>query len=128
MLQGYSNAPSIFKREMDFILGPVSDFANAYFDDIICGTEGKDGESEENLLLRQEADIQKVLEILKAHWLVLDWKKCVLFASKVDFCGHILENGTRRISPGRFLAMEKWPLAAQGCHFFESLFGVFQSF
>ena len=95
---------------MDFVLGPVSDFANAYFDDIICGTEGKDGESEESLLLRQVADIRKVLEILKAHRLVLDWKKCVFFARKVEFCGHILENGTRRISPGRFLAMEKWPL------------------
>ena len=41
---------------------------------------------------------------------MLDWKKCVLFASQIQLCGHVLERGTRRISPGRFVALEKWPL------------------
>ncbi len=41
---------------------------------------------------------------------MLDWAKCELFAKKIHFCGHVLENGTRSISPGRFLALEKWPL------------------
>ncbi len=53
MLQGYCNSPSIFQREMDFCLESVSEFACAYFDDIICGTDGVEGESDDDLLLRQ---------------------------------------------------------------------------
>ena len=95
---------------MDFCLASVSDFANAYFDDIICGSVGKEGELEEETLLRHDCNIRKVLEELKKGKWVLDWKKCDLFAKKIHFCGHVLEGGTRSISPGRFLAMEKWPL------------------
>ena len=32
-----------------------------------------------------------------------------MFLTKVEFCGHILSNGTRQLSPGAFMAIEKWP-------------------
>ncbi len=61
-------------------------------------------------MLRHDANVRTVLNLLKKGKWVLVWKKCELFAKKIHFCGHILEGGTRSISPGRFLAMEKWPL------------------
>ena len=60
MPQGYTNAPSIFQREMDFCLSSVQDFTNAYFDDIIVGTDGFEGDSDEILLKRQDQDVRKV--------------------------------------------------------------------
>ena len=44
MLQGYANPPSIFQSEMDFCLGPVSHFSNAYFDENSFWKEKMDGD------------------------------------------------------------------------------------
>ena len=94
---------------MDNCLQSVQEIASAYFDDIISGSFREETDTEEDLILRHYTDLRKVLLLLqKGHW-VVDFKKCNFFVHKVEFCGHILENGTRKISPGRFLAMEKWP-------------------
>ena len=45
MPQGYTNAPSIFQREMDFCLEELRHFACAYFDDVIVGTEKESTET-----------------------------------------------------------------------------------
>ena len=110
MPQGYTNAPSIFQREMDFCLEPVQNLANAYFDDIIAGTDGDKNEPEEEILKRQDSDLRKVLDVLKEGRWVLDFHKCTFFSKRVEFCGFVLEGGTRRISPGRLRPIENWPV------------------
>jgi hypothetical protein len=109
MLQGYANAPSIFQREMDFCLDPVSNIANAYFDDIICGTEKFKEDSEEDLLLRQDKEVRQVLELLKKGI-----SKNVCFSPKrwnfVDTCskgaqGEFHPGGSLRWKSGPFQKM-----------------------
>ena len=33
-----------------------------------------------------------------------------MYVKRVEFCGHILENGTRRPAPGKLRVIEKWDL------------------
>ena len=40
--------------------------------------------------------------------LIVDPEKCHLFLPEVEFCGHVLSNGTRRPMPGKLRAIEKW--------------------
>ena len=110
--QGLKNAPAVFQRLMDSVLASVRDFADAYFDDIFVGTDTY-GLSEEEGLRRHNQDIRKVLDILAAQKLVLDGSKAQLFVRSVEFCGHIMENGTRRPSPGKLKCLEGWELPKQ---------------
>ena len=107
--QGLKNAPAIFQRLMDSILAPVREYADAYFDDIIVGTDTI-GMTEEEGLKRHNEDLRKVLDTLAEQKLVLDGSKAQLFVRSVEFCGHILEGGTRRPSPGKLKCLEGWEL------------------
>jgi len=105
--QGYCNAPTHFQRVMDLVYYPVRDVMDNYIDDGIVGTD--EGRTVEEELRFHYAQLRRICEILKAQKLVLDPKKCEFFTRRVEFCGHILENGTRRPAPGKLMAVEKWP-------------------
>ena len=94
---------------MDWVLSPVRESADAYFDDIIVGTDTS-GLSEEEGLKKHEAELCAVLDLLAAHKLVVDGSKAQLFVRAVEFCGHIMENGSRRPSPGKLRCLENWEL------------------
>ena len=49
-----------------------------------------------------------VLDILDKNQLICDPNKGKLFLESVKFCGSLLRNGTRRPSPGKLLAIQKW--------------------
>jgi hypothetical protein len=104
-VMGLNNASIQFQRMMDDILREVSDVACCYIDDIIIGTWVEEGE---DLLLKHNEDVRKVLEVLKENKLVVDIKKCHFFVPEVEFCGHILGGGRRRPAPGKLMAIEKW--------------------
>ena len=82
---------------MDTVYFPVRDIVDNYIDDGILGTDFEGSEEEE--LRHHDMQVRKVLDVLAANFLVLDPKKCHFFARCVEFCGHILENGTRRPAP-----------------------------
>ena len=105
--QGLKNAPAIFQRLMDEVLRPVRDCCDPFFDDIIVGTD-VGGLDEEAACLKHAEDLRRALLLLQRHKLVLDFSKASLFARRVEFCGHVLEGGTRRPSPGKLLALERW--------------------
>ena len=90
---------------MDDRLGPVRDIADAYIDDIIIGTKVEPGEDP---VTKHFDNLCRVLQVLEENKLVCDRKKCKLFVSEIEFCGHILGEGTRRPSPGKLMAIEKW--------------------
>ena len=104
-VMGLKNAGIQFQQMMDDRFQSVKDFANPYIDDILVGTRKIEGE---DLRVTHERDLRRVLELLKNEKLVADPKKCKFFVKEVEFCGHILGDGTRRPAPGKLMAIEKW--------------------
>ena len=49
-----------------------------------------------------------VLDRLRKEEWVSSVSKTDFFVGLVEFCGHVLENGTRRPAPGKMLALERW--------------------
>jgi hypothetical protein len=79
MPMGLANAPSIWQRFIDSILGEIShDFCFAYLDDILIVSKTH----EEHLI-----HCKKVLEILQKHGLHVKPHKCQWFKESVDFLG-----------------------------------------
>ena len=111
MPMGLKNAPAFFQRMMEDVLftshPELRAFASVYIDDIIIATEGE-GLSEEEPLALHEKQLNQVMDILDKKQLVCGPKKGKLFLRSVEFCGSLLENGTRRPSPGKPLAIQKW--------------------
>ena len=97
-VMGLKNAAIQFQMMMDDRLQSVRDVADTYIDDIIIGTRVEEGE---DLLEAHEKDIRRVLEVLKKEQLVVDIGKCKFFEPEIEFCGHIMRNGTRRPAPGK---------------------------
>ena len=64
----------------------------------------------EEILENHKRDLEKVLERLEKHDIVVSTKKMKLFMKEVEFCGHILSEGKRRPAPGKLMALQKWEL------------------
>ena len=111
MPMGLKNAPSFFQRMMEDVLftthPELRAFVSVYIDDIIIATEGE-GLTEAELVALHEKQLNQVLDILDANQLICGPKKGKLFLKSVEFCGSLLENGTRRPSPGKLVAIQKW--------------------
>ena len=101
---GIKNGPAIFQRVLDHVLQGL-DCADVYIDDIFIGSSG---DTEEELLANHDRDVRAVLERLRQEELIAWVSKTDFFVRSVDFCGHVLENGTRRPAPGKMLALERW--------------------
>ena len=101
---GIKNGPAIFQRVMDDILQGL-DCADVYVDDIIIGSSG---DAEEELLANHDRDVRAVLDGLRKEELVASVSKTDFFVRLVEFCGHVLGNGTRRPAPGKMLAPDCW--------------------
>ena len=94
---GIKNGPAIFQRVMDHVLQGL-DCADVYIDDIIIGSSGG---TEEELLANHDRDVRAVLDRLRKEELVASVSKTDFFVRSVEFCGQVLENGTRRPAPGK---------------------------
>jgi hypothetical protein len=104
-VMGLMNASQQFQQMMDDRLQSVRDIATPYIDDILVGTSIGEGE---DLLAAHDRDLRRVLKILEEEKLVVDPKKANLFVTQVEFCGQILEGGTRQPAPGKLQAIERW--------------------
>ena len=101
---GIKNGPVILKRVMDHILQGL-DCADVYIDDIIIGSSD---ETEEELLANHDRDVRAVFNKLRQEELIASVSKADFFVRSVEFCGHVLENGTRRPAPGKMFPLERW--------------------
>ena len=54
-----------------------------------------------------DRDVRAVLDRLQQEKLVASVSKTYFFVRSVEFCGHVLETGTRPPAPGRMLALER---------------------
>ena len=92
-----------FQRVTDHHLQGL-DCADIYIDDIIIGSSG---DTEEEILAHHDRDVRAVLDRLQKEGLVASVSKTDFFVRSVEFCGHVLENGTRLPAPGKMLALER---------------------
>ena len=54
-------------------------------------------------------DVRKVLKRLEEQNLVAEMSQPGFFATKVQFCGHVLHGGRRIPAKGKMMVIEVWP-------------------
>ena len=99
MPMGAKNCPSVFQRLMDkaFRKMPASSLC-IYLDDLLIHSS-----SETDHL----HNLQEMFETTKQHGLQLKASKTVLGASKIQFCGYVIENGTKYANPEKVDAVRR---------------------
>ena len=98
---GLTNAPATFQTMMNGILRPYLDkFVIVYLDDIVIYSD--------NLWEHQE-HLRTILEILKEHVLYAKPSKCVIAVPSLEFCGHIVGNGSIKPTRDKVAIIEQWP-------------------
>ena len=110
MPMGLKNAPSFFQRMMEDVLFTAHPepraFVSVYIDDRIVATGGE-GLTEEGLVALLKKQLNQVMDMFDANRLISGPKKGKLFLKSVEFCASLLQNGTRRPSPGKLVAIQK---------------------
>ena len=107
---GLKNAPSMFQKMMETILFQkhksldLQEFCSIYIDDLLIATPF--GNNFDECLKLHEEQVRKVLEVLRQEKLVCGPKKGKMFLQSVEFCGSVLEDGTRRPAPGKMAALQ----------------------
>ena len=112
MPMGLKNAPSMFQKMMETISFQkhkalaLQEFCSIYIDDLLIATPlGKD--SDECLKVHEE-QVCKVLEVFRQEKLMCGPKKGKMILQSLKFCGSVLEDGTRRPSPGSVAVLQLW--------------------
>ena len=109
---GLKNAPSMLQKMMETILFQkhksldLQEFCSIYIDDLLIATPL--GKNFDECLKLHEEQVRKVLEVLRQEKLVCGPKKGKMFLQSVEFCGSVLEDGTRRPAPGKMAALQLW--------------------
>ncbi len=90
---------------MEWVLRDLENI-DPYVDDIIIGLSG---EGMKEIMPIHEKDVRAVLRYCggKAN---RGPKEGNMFMGEVEFCGHILREGRRSQTPGKFLSIQKWEL------------------
>jgi hypothetical protein len=101
---GLKNGNAMFQRMMEFVLQDL-DNADPYVDDIIISSTGG---TWEEVIANHERDLRAVLNTLKVNELIVDPRKVHMYIKEVEFCGHILREGSISPAPGKILSINKW--------------------
>ena len=105
MPMGISNAPARFQRLMNQVLGGL-DNVGPYVDDILVGSPGN---TLEEAIENHYNTLKLTLTRLRDAGLHLAPSKSFLFQEEVQFCGHVLRDGTRRATPCNLKTIEDYP-------------------
>lgn len=98
---GLTNAPSVFQRAINDILGPVRfTYALAYLDDILIVSNGHQEGIER---------LENIFNLLKKAGLTLNREKCSFLSSKIEYLGSVISNGEIRPSPHKVAALTNFP-------------------
>ena len=109
---GLKNPPSMFQKMMETILFQkhksldLQEFCSIYIDDLLIATPL--GKNFDECLKLHDEQVRNVLEVLRQEKLVCGPKKGEMFLQSVEFCGSVLEDGTRRPAPGKMAALHLW--------------------
>lgn len=99
---GLCNSPSVFQRYVNNVFKNLLKDGTLiiYLDDIIIPAKDEYEGLEK---------LTRVLETASKFGLELNLKKCQFMKRKIDFLGHIIENGTIRPSVEKTMAVRKFP-------------------
>jgi hypothetical protein len=101
LIEGLANAPATFQSVMNTALAEVIGVcALVYLDDVIVYSKTKD---------QHDSDVRKVLRILKQNNLYCNKKKCELFATQIDYLGHVVSNKGIQVDPKKTAVVADWP-------------------
>ncbi|XP_077501927.1 uncharacterized protein LOC144112953 [Amblyomma americanum] len=102
MTFGLTNAPSVFQRLMNRVLGPLrGTIAMCYLDDVLIPARNWN-----ELLVR----LRQVLEAFKRANLTLRLSKCAFAKDSVEFLGFRLKEGTVQPGEAKVQAIELFPV------------------
>ena len=93
---GLKNAPAIFQRCMEIVLGDCYTFAAPYIDDIIVFSENG---------VVHAHHLRKVFAALQQHGLTVKLDKCEFGRCHVEYLGHVIGNGVLAVPKHRAAAM-----------------------
>lgn len=98
---GLTNAPSVFQRTVNEILGPLRfSYALAYLDDILIVSNG----------VEQGLDrFERVLQVFQEAGLTLQKKKCSFLQPQVDYLGSVISHGEIKPSPQKVETVLNFP-------------------
>lgn len=98
---GLTNAPATFQNLIDQVLRPMSGKnVFVYMDDILCISRT----FEEHIEV-----VDKVFNLLYEAGLQINWDKCDLLKSELEYLGHRVGNGQIKTSPSKIESIVKFP-------------------
>ncbi|GFX69226.1 retrovirus-related Pol polyprotein from transposon 297 [Trichonephila clavipes] len=120
---GLSTSPSVFQRYVYSIFRELmrKGVVIIYMDDLIIPAKDEKESLEE---------LKEVLEVASKYGLEMKFKKCQFLRRKVEFLGHVVENGTIRPSIAKTIAVKKFPVptTVKQVQSFLGLTGYFRKF
>ncbi|GBM88082.1 Retrovirus-related Pol polyprotein from transposon 17.6 [Araneus ventricosus] len=120
---GLSTSPSVFQRYVYSIFRELmrKGIVIIYMDDFIIPAKHEDEGIEK---------LKKVFEVASKYGLEIKFKKCQFLRRKVEFLGHVVENGTVRPSVAKTIAVRKFPVptTVKQVQSFLGLTGYFRKF
>ena len=98
---GLSNAPAVFQRFINDILGNLLDVcAIGYIDDILIYSDSLD---------EHKDHVQDVLQQLQDAGLYANPKKCTFHMDTMEYLGFILSLEGLHMDPAKVLTIQSWP-------------------
>ena len=103
MPMGLANAPAIFQRAMNDIVGKIpgsAKFVRVYMDDIIIHSRNMEEHVEH---------LRSVLEALKRNGYCCRADKCIFGAPSVPYLGHVVSGDGLAVDPAKVALVKDWP-------------------
>ncbi|CAK9833038.1 Transposon Tf2-9 polyprotein [Anthophora retusa] len=120
---GLCNSPALFQKFVNAVFRELINDKTVltYLDDLIVPSVDVESGLE---------NLHRVLQTASEAGLVINWKKCQLLQTKVEFLGHIVENQTVRPSERKTEAVAKFrkPVSTREVQSFLGLTGYFRKF
>ena len=93
---GLKNAPAMFQRLMEVVLGDCYEFSAPYIDDVVVFSE----DAEEHV-----QHLKRVLEALRKYGLTIKEEKCEWGRVRLEYLGHVIGGGELAVPAHRAAAM-----------------------
>jgi len=120
---GLCNSPTSFLRFIDEVFRDLSrkNIVFAYMDDLIIP-----GKTEAEAL----TNLKKTLTVAAEAGLTINWEKCKFLQKRVEYLGHVLEDGHISPSPTKIESVRRFPVLTtkKAIHSFLGLTGYFRKF
>lgn len=120
---GYCNSPAVFQRHINCVFRELiqAGIVMVYMDDVVVpGKDVQDG------LMK----LKMVMEVAQVYGLDIKFSKCQFLKRKIEFLGHVIEEGTVAPTPRKAAAVQFYPepKTLAEVHSFLGLSGYFRKF